>query len=819
MSTIFPGSASVGQIYEGYLFNGIAWDIVGIDLTADYPEIIDGKISASVIPSTFATTSYVNQQVGNINLSPYLTQSSASTTYITQASASTTYATKTELNNIDLSSASAAAVAAIVDSAPSTLNTLNELAAALGDDANYASTITTALGNKLDTSTASSLYLTQASASTNYLTKTSASSTYLTQINASTIYATKTELNNIDALPSQSGNSGKYLTTNGSAASWGNLDLSLYAPKSSPTFTGTVSGITKSMVGLGNVENTALSTWTGSSNITSLGTVATGTWSGTAIGTSKGGTGLTSLGTSGQFLKVNSGATALEWASNASSLGYNVSLTANYSYAETQKLLANDLADSDNLGESVAISSDGNTMIVGAALEDTSPNTTNGAAYIYVRSAGVWTQQAKILASDAASGDQFGYSVSISSDGNTAIIGAFNESTSPNTSQGAAYVFTRSGSTWTQQQKIVASDAASSDIFGYSVALSSDSNTAIVGAISESTSPNTFTGAAYVFTRSGSTWTQQQKIVASDAANSEYFGYNVSLSSDGSTAMIGVSYENTSPNSYNGAAYVFTRSGSTWTQQAKLLASDAASNEFFGTAVSLSSDGNTALIGSMQEDASPTSDNGAAYVFTRSGSTWTQQAKLLASDKANQDYFGNSVSISSDGNIALIGARGETTSPNFVNGAAYLFTRSGSTWTQQQKILASDVTTGDQFGWDVSISGDGNTVIVGATTENPSGINGAGCVYVFNTSLNWASSIPIGAYTTNTDVRAASSASNYIDGTLFIPTSGNSYIIPSNINGSFTLGSASTVSLSFLGQQGFAIYDTDQAILAAQVFG
>ena len=193
MATIFPGSASVNQIFDGYEFNGTAWDIIGIDLTADYPEIVGGKISASVIPDTFATVSYVDQEVGNINLSPYLTQSSASTTYLTQASASTTYATKTELNNIDLSSASAAAVAAIVDSAPSTLNTLNELAAALGDDANYASTITTALGNKLDTSTASSLYLTQASASTNYLTKTSASSTYLTQVNASTIYATKLE--------------------------------------------------------------------------------------------------------------------------------------------------------------------------------------------------------------------------------------------------------------------------------------------------------------------------------------------------------------------------------------------------------------------------------------------------------------------------------------------------------------------------------------------------------------------------------------------------------------------------------------------------
>jgi hypothetical protein len=160
MASIFPGSASVGQIYEGYEFNGTAWDIIGIDLTADYPEIVGGKISASVIPDTFATVSYVDQEVGNLDLSPYLTQSSASSTYITQASASTTYATKTELNNIDLSSASAAAVAAIVDSAPSTLNTLNELAAALNDDANFSATVTTSLGNKLDISSASTTYAT-----------------------------------------------------------------------------------------------------------------------------------------------------------------------------------------------------------------------------------------------------------------------------------------------------------------------------------------------------------------------------------------------------------------------------------------------------------------------------------------------------------------------------------------------------------------------------------------------------------------------------------------------------------------------------------
>ena len=171
MSTIFPGSASVGQIYNNYTFDGTAWNINGIDLTENYLE-----------------------------------ESSASATYLTQVNASTIYATKVYADSA-ASSASAAAVSYLVDSAPSTLNTLNELAAALGDDANYASTITTALGNKLDASSASTTYLTQSSASTTYLTQTSAYSTY--------------------------------------------------APTANPTFTGTVSGVTKSMVGLGNVDNTS----------------------------------------------------------------------------------------------------------------------------------------------------------------------------------------------------------------------------------------------------------------------------------------------------------------------------------------------------------------------------------------------------------------------------------------------------------------------------------------------------------------------------------------------------------------------------------
>ena len=371
--------------------------------------------------------------------------------------------------------------------------------------------------------------------------------------------------------------------------------------------------------------------------------------------------------------------------------------------SEQAKLTASDAAANDFFGWSVSLSSDGNTAIVGAYYK----NFYTGAAYIFTRSGTTWTQQAKLTASDAATSDYFGYSTSLSSDGNTAIVGAH----AKKSSTGAAYIFTRSGTTWSQQAKLTASDAATSDFFGVSVSISSDGNTAIVGAHAK----NSYTGAAYIFTRSGTTWTQQAKPTASDAATSDYFGTSTSLSSDGNTAIVGAHAKN----SNTGAVYIFTRSGTTWTQQAKLTASDGATNDYFGWSVSLSSDGNTAIVGAYGKN----SNTGAAYIFTRSGSTWSQQAKLTASDGAGGDNFGTSTSLSSDGNTAIVGANGK----NSATGAAYIFTRSGTTWSQQAKLTASDGAGGDYFGQSVSLSSDGNTSIVGAHGKN----SGTGAAYIY----------------------------------------------------------------------------------------
>ena len=268
-------------------------------------------------------------------------------------------------------------------------------------------------------------------------------------------------------------------------------------------------------------------------------------------------------------------------------------------------------------------------------------------------------QVSKLLAiGDAAAYDSFGEAVSIS--GDTAVIGAYGDDDVA-LGSGSTYIFTLSGSNWSQQAKLTAGDAAAYDSFGEAVSISGD--TAVIGAPRDDDGGSN-SGSAYIFTRSGSTWSQQAKLTASDAAANDHFGYSVSISSD--TTVVGA-YWNDDAGSDSGSAYVFTRSGSTWSQQAKLTASDAAANDLFGGDVSVS--GDTAVIGA-QGDADAGSSSGSAYVFTRSGSTWTQRAKLNASDAAASDLFGRAVSIS--GETALVGAYLNDDAGND-SGSAYIF--------------------------------------------------------------------------------------------------------------------------------------------------
>ncbi len=349
-------------------------------------------------------------------------------------------------------------------------------------------------------------------------------------------------------------------------------------------------------------------------------------------------------------------------------------------WTEKQKLVPWDGTASE-FGGAVAI--DGTTALVGAGLAQIGSVLNQGSAYVYVRSGDTWGNQQKLLAPDGAYNARFGIAVALS--GDTAIIGADHDVNG--SAQGSAYIFVRNGTTWTQQQKLYDAAGSSFDRFARAVAIQGD--TALVGAPDAG-----FSGAAYVYTRTGTTWTLQQKLTNPTAYA---LGFSVALSGD--TAVLGA----TSADSTVGAVYVFVRSGTTWTEQQKLVASDGVSGDYFGGAVAV--DGDTA-IGATDLSSSY---QGAAYVFVRNGTSWTEQQKLVGSNGAAGDDFGRNVALVGD--RALIGADSHAVGAYPDQGAAYAFVRSGTTWTEQQ-TLATAQSASYQFGWAVGLSG--TTALIGA---------------------------------------------------------------------------------------------------------
>ena len=442
---------------------------------------------------------------------------------------------------------------------------------------------------------------------------------------------------------------------------------------------------------------------------------------------------------------------------------------------------------------SVALSADGATLGVGALYEDSAATGIDGdqldssapragAAYVFTRSGGAWAQAAYVKASNTEGDDEFGGALALAGDGTRLAVGATleasaatgidgNQGDNSAASAGAVYVFARAGTTWSQEAYVKGPSTAANALFGSSVALSGDGATLAVGADGQSLA----TGAVHVFTRSGSTWSVQATLVASNPETGDGFGYSVALSRDGSTLAVGATSEasaatgidgNQADNSVqgSGAVYVFTRSGTTWTQQAYVKASNPGVFDTFGFSLALSDDGSTLVVGADGESSAATgvdgnqSDDsavhsGAAYVFTRAGATWAQQAYIKASNTDANDHFGVSIALAGDGSLLLVGAnqeasraigvggdQGDNSTP--LAGAFYLYRRTGTAWTQSAYVKASNTDVGDAFGYSAALSADGTTAAAGAIAESSAatGIGGdqadnsavsAGAVYVF----------------------------------------------------------------------------------------
>ncbi len=406
---------------------------------------------------------------------------------------------------------------------------------------------------------------------------------------------------------------------------------------------------------------------------------------------------------------------------------------ANNVWTQQAYLKASNAGQSDKFGYDLSLSRDGNTLAVSAVYESSAAKGINGdpnddsipqagAVYVFARDGNVWRQQAYIKASNTGEagvgdqfgdGDQFGFSVRLSGDGNTLAAGAIGEDSGArgiNGDQtdnsapgaGAVYVFTRRGAVWSQQAYIKASNTDTGDLFGYSVGLSGDGNTLAVSAFDEDGSSRAIngaqdrnrrgSGAVYVFTRAGNAWSQQAYLKASNGEGGDSLGYEIAISLDGNTIAAGAADEDCMTPGINppacdndqrednssGAAYVFVRNAGVWKQEAFIKASNPGKEDWFGSRLALSGDGNALAVGAQVENGSAkvvngpaddaAEDAGAVYFYTRTGGVWTQKAYVKASNAEAYDEFGSAMALSNDGKVMAAGARGEAGAAKGVNG-------------------------------------------------------------------------------------------------------------------------------------------------------
>jgi hypothetical protein len=348
-------------------------------------------------------------------------------------------------------------------------------------------------------------------------------------------------------------------------------------------------------------------------------------------------------------------------------------------------------------GNAVAV--DGTVSVVGAPW-DAGNGDSAGAAYVYRYDDGAWTEEAKLVASDGAADDRFGHAVAVH--GDLVAVGACGDDDNGDYS-GAAYLYRFDGDSWVEESKVVASDGAPFDYFGFSIAVHGD--LLVVGARGPSDDGGR-PGAAYMYRRDGSTWLEETKVSGSEASQ-DYFGYTVAGADD--LAVVGAIWDE-EKGEKAGAAHVYRFDGSDWSEEEKLLASDGAPGDWFGSSVSIS--GDTVLVGASWEDHG-VADAGAAYVYRYDGSAWDEEGKLTAFDGAAEDYFGTSVAICGD--VAVVGAPRDNDMGED-SGSAYVFRHDGSEWSLASKALALDGTSHDRFGCAIGLS-DGNAVIGAASAD------------------------------------------------------------------------------------------------------
>jgi hypothetical protein len=413
---------------------------------------------------------------------------------------------------------------------------------------------------------------------------------------------------------------------------------------------------------------------------------------------------------------------------------------------------ASDGATNDLFGHSVSLS--GDTLAVGVPGDQVGATVGQGSVRVYVRSGSSWVLQQTLTASDGGSNDGFGWSVSLS--GDTLAVGVWNDAVGANAGQGSVRVFTRSGSTWTAQQTLTASDGAAGDNFGWSVSLSGE--LLAVGVASDNVGSNGSQGSVRVFGRSGTTWTTQATLTASDGASFDNFGWSVSLSGD--MLAVGVPNDSVGSNAFQGTVRMYSRAIGSWLAQGTLSASDGAASDSFGQSVSLV--GDTLAIGAPGDDIGSNNAQGSVRVFTRSGLSWVAQATLTAADGAANDELGSSVSLSGD--IIAAGAQSDDVGLNQNQGSIRMFGRAAGTWSAIATVASADGVGGDALGCAVSLSGD--TVAAGARTDDVGSTIDQGTARIFGNYRVWNDTFNAGYPSLASAINSSSAGNRLLVGNL-----------------------------------------------------
>ncbi|WP_165248857.1 beta strand repeat-containing protein [Paludisphaera soli] len=391
-------------------------------------------------------------------------------------------------------------------------------------------------------------------------------------------------------------------------------------------------------------------------------------------------------------------------------------------YVQQAKVVGSVSGSVQFFGSSVSLAASGSLAVIGARSTEVSSLSIPGSAYVFSRSGSSWTQRARLLPSDGAQGDDFGAATAIAADGGTIVVGARAAEVGGNAGRGALYVFTGSGSSWTEVQKVTAADGAAGDGLGYSTSISADGAVIASGAVGVGGNQ----GAVYVFGKTGSTWSQGAKLTAGDGAAGALFGFSTAISGDGTTVVVGAPGASVSGRAQQGAMYVYASGGG-----AKLVASDGAANDGFGTSVTTNYDGSIAIAGAPYGDVGGNADQGSAYAYFRLAAGWAQSQKLTASDGGALNGYGAAVALSADGLTAAISANFATVGANSRQGAVYMLSRTGGTFTQTAKLSASDGAANDEFGLSVALSSDGSTILAGVPNKTVSTFFFQGASYFF----------------------------------------------------------------------------------------